>query len=320
LLLQADSLLARAEDLDPDWADPPVLRGWLTKELASRRGPAYGVWDRPTAELALAHAERALERWPENPRALELRGYMWARQWEQSGDSLDLDTLRVAAERDLRLAVEKDPGLAQAWSSLSRLQRQTGKFAASKLAAERAYEADAYLTDATDVLFNLCHVSIELKEFEDAARWCTEGERRFPEAGAFIEPQLLLLASSIGPQPDVVRTWDLYERMMETYAPQRREGQRPVYLLYVAAVLARAGLEDSARVVIDEARIKDTGTDPEFHYYEANVRLRLGEPDEALRLLGLFLEGFPNQKEYLTQDWWWEELWEDPRFQSLVTQ
>ena len=320
LLSEADSLLAWAESLDPDWAEPPVLRGWLTKELAARRGPAYGVYDRETALLALAQAERALERWPENPPALELRGYMRAQLWEQSGDSPDVDALRIAAEQDLRLAVEKEPTLATAWSALSRLQRQSGKFAAAKLAAERAYEADAYLVEASVVLFNLCHISIELKEFEDAARWCEEGARRFPESGAFIEPQLVLLASSIGPEADVERTWEFYERMIETYAPQRREGQRPLYLMYVAAVLARAGLEDSARAIIEEARIKNTAADPEVHYYEANVRLRLGEPEEALRLLEAFLEGFPNQKEYLTQDWWWEELWDDPRFQSLVAQ
>jgi TolB-like protein len=318
LLLQADSLLARAEDIDPEWADPLIHRGWAAKILASRRGSAYGIYDRATAELAIAQAERALERWPENSRALELRGSLRARLWEQSADSLDLDTLRVAAERDLRLAVERDPKLASAWAVLSRLLRQSGKFSAAKLAAERAYEADAYLADASYVLFNLCHTSIELKEFEDAERWCEEGQRRFPEAGSFIEPQLVLLASSIGPEADVERTWELYERMMETYVPQQREGLRPLYLMYVAAVLARAGLEDSARAVIEQARILDTAADPEVHYYEANVRLRLGEPEAALHLLEAFLESNPNQKEYLAQDWWWEELWGDPRFQSLV--
>lgn len=96
--------------------------------------------------------------------------------------------------------------------------------------------------------------------------------------------------------------------MMETYAPQRREGLRPVYMMYVAAVLARAGLPDSARTIIEQARTSYKSEDPEIYYYEANARLRLGEPDEALRLLQAFLEKSPTSKEYLAKDWWWEEL------------
>jgi TolB-like protein len=318
LHLEADSLLKRAEALDRGWIEPVLLQGWLALELASRRAPEYGFYDERTALLALDHAERALSQWREDARALALRGRVRSRLWEQSSDSLDAETLRRSAEGDLRLAVEYDPEFAVAWGDLSRLLRKSGEFGPAKLAAQKAYEADAYLADASYILFNLCHISIELKEFEDATRWCEEGQRRFPDHGFFIEPQLVLLASAIGPEPDVDKTWGLYDRMMATYAPQRREGLRPIYLMYVAAVLARAGQQDSARAIIEEAHTKNTSADPNIHYYEANARLRLGEPDEALHLLEAFVSEDPNTKEYLAKDWWWEELWDDPRFMEIV--
>lgn len=317
-LQEADSLLRTAEGLDPDWVEPVILRGWVSADLASLRGPEYGVYEEDLARAALAHAERALDESPNHPRALALRGHVRARLWEQSTDPTASDTLRDGAERDFRVAVEGEPQLARAWASLSRLLRKKGDFAAARLSAERAYETDAYLEDVSYILFNLCHISIELKKFEDAARWCGEGEDRFPEAGFFIEPQLLLLASEIGPEPDVEEAWDLYERMMDGYAPQRREGLRPVYLMYVAAVLARAGQEDSAHVVIRRARESDSG-DSNIDYYEANARLRLGEQDKALHLLARYADANPGQREYLASDWWWEQLRDEPGFEEIVT-
>jgi len=317
-LEEADSLLEKAEGIDPDWPEPVILRGWVSVDLAGRRAPEYGAYDVATARTALAHAERALDEWPDHPRALALRGRIRARLWEQSTDPSASDTLRAGAERDFRAVLEREPGHATAWASLSRVLRKTGDFAAAKLAAERAYEADAYLEEASYVLFNLCHISIELKDFEEAARWCEEGERRFPEAGFFIEPQLVLLASEIGPEPDVEGAWALFERMLESYAPQHREALRPVYMMYLAAVLARAGLEDSARAVIDRAREMHGSDDSTIDYYEANARLRLDEPGEALSLLASYAESNPGQREYLARDWWWEELRDDSRFKAIV--
>ncbi len=128
----------------------------------------------------------------------------------------------------------------------------------------------------------------------------------------------MLLASAIGPEPDLAKAYEMYEFMMDSYAPQRREGLRPVYMMYLAAVHARAGQPDSARAIIRQARSLHSSADPEIYYYEANARLRLNEPDEALRLLQTYLEKSPTSRDYLAQDWWWEELRDDPRFQALV--
>ncbi len=46
--------------------------------------------------------------------------------------------------------------------------------------------------------------------------------------------------------------------------------------------------------------------------------MQLGEPDEAVRLLGLFLEANPGRRSYIAEDWWWELLRGEPKFQAMV--
>ena len=320
-LEEAEGLLAEAERLDPDWPEPVVLRGRVVSSIGVRRGAEYGAYEDSAGTAALAHAERALARWPENAKALALRGGIRARMWEHAEESAEARRLRVGAEADLEAAVAIDPDLASAWAALSRLRRQSGDFAAAKVAAERAYAVDAYLEEAALVLFNLCHTSIELKEFGQAERWCSEGARRFPGDGFFIEPQLVLLASDIEIEPDIERAEVLLEALLDHFSPLEAESLEPVYAMYRAAVLARAGLEDSARAVIRRAREDPTAPgNPSIDYYEANARLRLGEPEEAIRRLASYLEASPGSREYIAKDWWWEDLRDRPGFRALVAE
>jgi TolB-like protein len=318
-LEEAEQLLAEAEALDPDWPEPVVLRGSVVSSIGIRRGSEYGAYADSAGAVALAHAERALARWPDNAEALSLRGGIRARMWEHAEDPGEAQRLRAGAEADLEAAVALDPGLARAWAALSRIRRQYGDFAAAKVAAERAYAVDAYLEEAALVLFNLCHISIELKEFAEGERWCAEGARRFPGDGYFIEPQLVLLASDIAVEPDVQRAETLLEALLDHFAPSEARSLEPVYEMYRAAVLARAGFEDSARSVIRRAREDPTaGGNPSLDYYEANARLRLGEPEQAIRRLASYLEASPGSRDYIAKDWWWEDLHDQPAFRALV--
>jgi hypothetical protein len=89
---------------------------------------------------------------------------------------------------------------------------------------------------------------------------------------------------------------------------------------WVAGALARAGHADSAVAVSERARAAaSTSLRPWIDYYSANVRLLLGQRDEALELLTDFLEAIPQRKEYIASDWLFEDLWDDPRFVALVS-
>jgi hypothetical protein len=91
--------------------------------------------------------------------------------------------------------------------------------------------------------------------------------------------------------------------------------------LQVAAVLARAGLPDSARAVI--RRVQATAPGAEDHRlglekYELYARVRLGDVDEAIELLELILAASPAEREYLARDWALRPLADHPRFHALL--
>ena len=89
--------------------------------------------------------------------------------------------------------------------------------------------------------------------------------------------------------------------------------------MQAAAVLARAGLADSAKAVIQRTR-SQAPSDPEewITYEEAHAWLLLGERDKALRALGRYLEANPEDRPYIAKDSWFQDLRDDPRFEQLI--
>jgi hypothetical protein len=82
-------------------------------------------------------------------------------------------------------------------------------------------------------------------------------------------------------------------------------------------VIARAGLRDSAEHVIRGARAA-APDDPELLYVEALARVRLSQPDSAVRLLDSLLRGEPLFRPYLKRDVQLRSLANHPAFQRLV--
>ena len=91
--------------------------------------------------------------------------------------------------------------------------------------------------------------------------------------------------------------------------------------VWVARVLGRAGLKDSARHLLEHSR----GTpeiDPEREVlgYQAAAYTMLGDKDEAVRLLSEYLVANPRHREGFRKNvhWWWRGLQDDPRFKALI--
>jgi TolB-like protein len=314
----ADSLLRVAERLDPEWVDPIVLEGWIAAariELAEgRTAAAVQRW----APQGLVHAERALARRPQYPPALELRGYLRFVAWEYARrpDPREFQT----AERDLRAAaVAENPTQARAWSTLSALLQVKGSFAAAKLAAQRAYETDAFLEAAPAVLFRLHLTSLMLRQRREATDWCARGYARFPNNWLFTFCRLFLLytPSDHPPNPRVARL--LVEELERVTSPSERPVLAPRWRMLVAGVLARAGQEDSARRTLDLAKTSATD-DREMDYYEAGVRVLLREHERALDLLERYVAFSPQMRPYLRGDPVFEPLYASARFQSLMAE
>ncbi len=317
---QADSVLALAESADPQWIVAPTLRSEIAYRRSRLAHDQRSTFD--WVDVGLAHANRALEIDPNAPRALELRGTVqyWAYLNDREPDPEKARDLLYAAKGDLEKATEVDPTLASAYATLSHLYYQTDDGTTSVvLAAERAYREDAYLTVAQQVLHRLFLGNYDLEQFSQAQRWCNTGAERFADDPRFKECQLWIQTTPIG-HPNVEEAWRIWNDMVPEIPEPDREYQSRWAKMIVGGILARAGLADSARSVLESARLTPD-KDPlrELSWLEAYMRVVLGDHDEAIRLLKQFLianprdDPGPEAKLY----WWWRDLQGHPELNEV---
>jgi TolB-like protein/tRNA A-37 threonylcarbamoyl transferase component Bud32 len=321
-LIRADSLLAKTAALDPQWPTPVTGRG----RLAFRQLDLIGNFDkRRYADWigkGIGFADQALGIKPDDADALELRGalryYRWVFNLEP--DQTAAAKLLQDAEHDLRAAVGANPNAAFAWTLLSHMlmgQSQTGE---AKLAAQRSYEADPYLTSAKQTVWRLFQSSLDLEDPVEANHWCDEGAGRFPDYDRFTECRLWLFALK-DTKPDVPKAWQLLEDYVKLEPPNARAFKRLYGQMLVALALARAGLKDSAEAVAVRSR-GDASTDQtrDLAYLEALVRTLIGDRAEAIRQLSIYLAANPQMRAGMARDetWWFRDLREDPKFRTLL--
>jgi TolB-like protein/tetratricopeptide (TPR) repeat protein len=317
VLVSADSLLGEAASLDPRWVAPVLDRGWVTRTRAGLLSSSETTRDPLLLQRGMEYAEEALQRDPGNPGALALRGTIRVDLFRSGEGGGDLEALARQAEEDLRSAVGTDPGQAYAWVSLAELLRLRGEFSEASVAAEHALDADPFLINAEkEIIFTLSQVWLDLGDVERAERWTDEGRARFPAEPAFPAAKLVILAGR-GGEGAVVDT--AYALMAQVTRELGLPSAWRLGRLQVAAVLALAGLPDSATAVVEAVR-SEGSTGAWVQYFEANVRVRLGQYDLALDLLEGYLEAMPHRRAYIGRDWWWEPLRPDPRFQRLVAE
>lgn len=320
-LARADSTLMSAELTDPSWVEPVLLRARVALNRASlTEGPFEA---RDWIEAGVEHAQRALEMDPGNADALALRGRLRYAHWNLriTSDPQEWEDLLVQARRDLEAAVEADPAMAEAHIALSYLYYQEKDVPAALLAARSAYEEDAYLEDVESILGRLFWGSFDLEQFQQARRWCSEAANRFPQNGNFILCQLWLMATPALP-PDADLAWQLQERARAVAPEARREYRALEAQILVAGALARAGLADSARSVLQEVRRAATAqVDPtqELLGIEAYVRILLGDEDEAIDLIKRYIAANPDHgfQRAVGTAWYWRELRDHPRFNEI---
>jgi serine/threonine-protein kinase len=320
----ADSLLVLAESADPNWAQPPIARGWVMLDVA---------WLSPTARqpqafhLAIEHAAKALKLAPRNPYALELQGTaLWRLAVAVPASTRDEANVRLA-EQDLRVAVSLQPSLASAWSTLSTLLRiDRGSLAEANVAARRALAADAYLEDAPAILSQLSVSELLLGNFPGAIEACDQGSRRFAGDRRFVSCRLNLMLVDTALDQNPRTAWRLVTQLdrMDPPASASAAGRPydPVFRrMAAAAISARAGDRDSARAVIAWAHRavgSDSDLNTDLDYDEAYVQLALGNRDATLRLLTRYLAARPAMKPYIRRDPLFSTLRDDARFTALL--
>jgi eukaryotic-like serine/threonine-protein kinase len=321
----ADSLYAQAHAADSTWTEPLVGRA----SVAYRRSRLVGfdgVAAKPWIEKGKRFAEQALSLDPQNPDGLEVRGTLRYFGWllNIEPDPTAAEQLLKDAQADLQTAVRVKPSQAGAWSILSHLYGNTKGETDAKLAGLRAYEADAYMRDAPQLLNRLFSNSYDLSQFAEAARWCDEGARRFPADFNFVKCRLWLM-STRATEPDAARAWKLADSLTKLSPIGRREYDGREARMFVAMVLARAGLTDSARKVALRARGgADVDPTQDLAYVEVYVHILRGDKDQAFEALKRYLAANPERLSGLSDTtesdtpWWFRSIEDDPRFKALV--
>lgn len=308
---RVDSLLDEATRRDPAWTRPVIERGWTDLSWARLGTNDVTKTDSSLLRRGIEAANRVLSKAPGDPAALELRGNL---EWFLSqlpGTPRTAGTL-PAAKRDLQSATVLDPGRARAWAKLAYIFEEEGKLEEARLAARRLAEADPYLISDRDHAYVLITLEQQLHNLDDAERAAKRAEELYPTQLAYPVLRLQILASRPPGKSDPKQAWALLRRCEEL-----QKASFPPGRFYVSAVLARAGLRDSARAV--ERRTREAGPTDAFSLYaDAYASLQLGDRDRAIALLERFARQFPQQRASLARDWFFTDLRGDPRFEALV--
>jgi serine/threonine-protein kinase len=318
---RADSTLAAAEPLDPNWVAIPILRGtidYLTSRFYSGDQLRANDWD----DKGLVHAKRALEIAPRSADAFQLRGSLRYWRWLMATepDPVKAQALLDSARKDLETSTQISPNQPEAWSVLSHLYYQYNDVVSAKLAARRAYDEDAYLSDADLVVWRLFTTSYDLEQFPDAIHWCDVGAGRFPANPRFVECKLWLMGTT-AVTPNVPHAWAMADSLVKLSAAPDQPYARLSGTAMVAGAIARAGLKDSAAHVLN--RLDDRAdVDPTKDVTQtmAMVWNAMGNTDKAIQALALYLSANPARAVGFDDEhsWQWRNIHDDPRFQALV--
>ena len=317
-----DTLLAQAATLDPEWPAVPTLRG----ALAYRASRFFGD-DQTKASTwvstGLTYADSALSLSATSADALELRGTLryWRYLLGLEPGAAAAKQLLADAQGDLEQAVKINPAQAGAWGVLSSLLTHTDDVTSARLAARRAYEQDAYLSNIDVIVWRLFNLALDDAQFPEAVHWCDVGGKRFPADPRFVECRLSLMGTK-ATEPDVSAAWKLADSVVKLTPESSRSYATASSRIGVAAVLARGPLVDSAKHVLAGVRAPaDVDPTRDLEYDRAFAWTLLGDKTAAIKSLSIYLAANPNVAAGFNSDnnWRWRSIADDPRFLRLVS-
>ena len=320
---EADSLAMRAAARDRAWSAPWTWSGRLLMQRATltevTRVAGDGVPDATALrQLAVSRLNEALTRNRDDAYARYLRGRALFELWRTARPAPD--SLRLAAESDLRLATTQRADLADAWADLAMLLQATGNYEDSRLASLEALRADVFLRSAPSVLSRLMFSALFTERYDEAARWCAEGRERFGTDPRFWMCELTLLGWTARTRPDIDRAWRELALAEERDKLGMLRSGWGLRRLLVAAVVARAGLADSARAIVARVREAPATEAPpaQVDFGEAHVETLLGNRDRALTLLERYVAENPALRGEVRGIPWFAPLRGNPRFDELT--
>ncbi|MGH7677502.1 MAG: hypothetical protein ACRENU_03475 [Gemmatimonadaceae bacterium] len=308
----ADSIAGVAEALDRRWAQPPLLRGWLSYGRSRRAARETAVVLR-WIESGRGHVNRALALDPNNADALELRGTLAYWRWLRNAEATPERRAQLLkqARADLERSVERNPAQAGAYASLSHMYNNVpdGSPDAVRIAALKAFEADAFLENADVIVWRIALAAYDAGRFAEADEWCREGRRRFARDERFVRCRLLTLAmAEATPDPQSARS--LADSLVLVTPPEQADlDPQRLGRVLLAGALARAGERDSARNLLTAVSPEfDRSTNTDLGLYATRAWTLLGDMTEALNTLKAYLARYPQNSCGDLPGWWSRDL------------
>ncbi len=315
-LQAADEELQAAQESAPDWAQPLILRSLVAYEWHPLAGSLEELVQMMDGAADLADQALAVD--PNSADALERRGTATYRKWftvrDVQPDADGLEALFESARSDLERSETVDPDRASSLSTLSHLYYQVDDLNSAAIAAQRAYQQDAFLALANEVLWRLFTTTYDLGESGRAQNWCDEGFERFPDDFRFTQCQILVMTMP-GVAPDVSRAWQLHADYVAILA-DRPEFFDAQARMMIGGIIGLSGLNDSANVVLTGARLgEDLDPPRELLALEGGMRALIGDVEESIDLLQRYV--LLNPTEEVGEGWWWRNIAGDPDFERL---
>ena len=324
----ADTLYAQAEQLDAKWPDPIIERARIAYQQ-SRAGGASAETADSAIQRGMAHIERALKLDAQNADALELRGNLqyWRWLFPLETDRTKMAKLLASARADLEQATTNNPNQAGAWATLASLYYNVSDVPLAKIniAANNAWNADAFLSNAAVVLRRLFLSSYDLADWTQAKHWCEETQRRFPADYSAPRCKLFLMTaknvSPVAAKSSIAEAWQLADSVTARNKKDKPPFPRMNSDLLVAMVLAKAGLTDSAKHVLNRSRGNPDFDKPrDLLQFAAYVDILVGDNKQAFDDLTVFLAAIPGRKDSFASGsgWWYDDLKTLPDWKRLV--
>ena len=302
----AVALFVQSERRDPSWPAPRIARAALSQLRAFtvlfRSGGADIAGVRRVFDQGIALIDSVLDKTPHDPIALAARGRLrWQRTLLAERDKVRAKEALDTAVRDLKEALSIDSSLVRAVVDLSRIHYGSHAYKEAADYAERAYRMDSYMEESDEIIHQLARSTLELNQDEDAARWCVEGRRRFPDNPAHHGCVIEVMAWGNGPT-NADSAWASY-REFERLTVQSNVAARAHYAQALAGVLAKSrGVPpDSAKAVLARARAAVAGSTASqttrdlLLAGEAAVLYRLGDSRGADELFAQFRKRDPER-------------------------
>ena len=144
------------------WPAVPTLRGTLAYRASRFFGDDQTDGIEVGEHRARVRRQRARTARPTSADALELRGTLryWRYLLGLEPGAAAAKQLLADAQADLEQAVKINPAQAGAWGVLSSLLTHTDDVTSARLAARRAYEQDAYLSNIDIIVWRLFNLAL----------------------------------------------------------------------------------------------------------------------------------------------------------------